>query len=78
MSTPSKLVVLSVSAGAGHVRAAQALCAQAQLVHPGWQITHVDIMDWVPKAFRKLYTESYIKLVAKAPLLWTYFYQRSD
>jgi len=67
-----KIAVLSVSAGAGHVRAAQALCAQAALTHPEWQMTHIDLMDIVPRTFRKLYAESYIKLVEKAPLLWVF------
>jgi processive 1,2-diacylglycerol beta-glucosyltransferase len=75
---PIKLAVLSVSAGAGHVRAAQAVCAQAQLSHPGWQVTHLDIMDLVPRAFRTLYCDSYIKVVERAPLLWSYLYGRSD
>jgi processive 1,2-diacylglycerol beta-glucosyltransferase len=75
---PIKLAVLSVSAGAGHVRAAQAVCAQAQLSHPDWQVTHLDIMDLVPRAFRTLYCESYIKVVERAPLLWSYLYGRSD
>jgi processive 1,2-diacylglycerol beta-glucosyltransferase len=75
---PIKIAVLSVSAGAGHVRAAQALCAQAALTYPQWQMTHIDLMDIVPRTFRKLYAESYIKLVEKAPLLWAYLYQRSD
>jgi processive 1,2-diacylglycerol beta-glucosyltransferase len=75
---PIKLAVLSVSAGAGHVRAAQAVCAQAQLSHPDWQVTHIDIMDLVPRAFRTLYCESYIKVVERAPLLWSYLYGKSD
>lgn len=77
-ANPIKIAVLSVSAGAGHVRAAQALCAQAAITHPHWQVTHIDVMDIVPRTFRKLYAESYIKLVEKAPLLWAYLYQRSD
>jgi processive 1,2-diacylglycerol beta-glucosyltransferase len=35
-------------------------------------------MDLVPGAFRKLYAESYIKLVERAPLLWSYLYGRTD
>jgi processive 1,2-diacylglycerol beta-glucosyltransferase len=77
-ATLKKLLVLSVSAGAGHVRAAQALCAQAQLSESQWQVEHIDVMDLVPAAFRALYSESYIKLVERAPLLWSYLYNRSD
>ena len=72
------IVVLSVSAGAGHVRAAQALCAQAEKSHPSLKLTHIDVMDLVPGTFRKLYAHSYIKVVEKAPLLWAYLYQRTD
>jgi len=75
---PKHLLVLSVSAGAGHVRAAQALCAYAESASPAWKTTHIDVMDLVPQTFRKLYAESYIKLVEKAPLLWAYLYQQSD
>lgn len=74
----TKLLVLSVSAGAGHVRAAQALCAQARISHPHWKVDHIDVMDLVPPVFRALYSESYIKLVERAPLLWSYMYSRSD
>jgi processive 1,2-diacylglycerol beta-glucosyltransferase len=72
------VAVLSVSAGAGHVRAAQALCAAADLGFPHLRLTHIDVMDVVPPAFRKLYAELYIKLVEKMPLAWAYLYQRTD
>ena len=72
------ILVLSVSAGAGHVRAAQALQATAERDYPNAKITHLDVMDFVPKSFRKIYADSYIKLVDKAPLLWAYLYQNTD
>lgn len=75
MARHLRILVLSVSAGAGHVRAAQALCAAAPDVR---EITHIDVMELVPSGFRKLYAESYIKLVERAPLLWAYLYQRTD
>lgn len=77
MMQPLRILVLSVSAGAGHVRAAQALCAAAD-AGPALELQHVDVMDLVPAGFRKLYAESYIKLVEKAPLVWAYLYQRTD
>ncbi len=79
MTTRSiRLLVLSVSAGAGHVRAAQAICAAADAASPRVEAVHVDVMDHVASGFRALYSESYIKLVEHAPLLWSYLYQRSD
>ena len=68
---PKKILLLSVSAGAGHMRAAEALRACAA---PDTVATHLDVMDYVPSAFRKVYTDLYIKLVNKAPALWGYMY----
>jgi processive 1,2-diacylglycerol beta-glucosyltransferase len=73
-----KILVLSVSAGAGHVRAAQSLVAAAQLQFPQTAATHLDVMDFVPTSFKKIYADSYIKLVDKAPLLWAYLYKSTD
>jgi processive 1,2-diacylglycerol beta-glucosyltransferase len=72
------ILVLSVSAGAGHVRAAQALCAAAERDFPQLRATHIDVMDLVPAGFRKVYADSYIKLVENMPLLWAYLFQRTD
>lgn len=72
------IVVISVSAGAGHVRAAQALEAAAQRWHPGVAVTHIDLMDLVPKLFRTAYADSYIKLVEHHPAFWGYLYTRTD
>jgi len=72
------ILVLSVSAGAGHVRAAQALVATAQQNLPQIKMTALDVMDFTPRSFRKVYADSYMKLVDKAPLLWAYLYQSTD
>ena len=53
MTYKKSLLVLSVSAGAGHVRAAEALVATAQQHYPDYEATHVDVMEYVPKLFRK-------------------------
>ena len=58
MATPRTPVILSVSAGAGHVRAAQALCASAADAYPGVNAVHVDLMTLVPESFKKIYADS--------------------
>ena len=72
------LLILSVSAGAGHVRAAEALRARAAEAYPGVQATHIDLMEWVPSMFRKVYAESFLYVVEKYPEVWGYLYGRSD
>jgi processive 1,2-diacylglycerol beta-glucosyltransferase len=72
------LLVLSVSAGAGHVRAADAIVKAAEAAHPSMRATHVDLLSLVPKDFKKLYGEQYIKLVERLPQLWSFLYSKSD
>ncbi len=68
------VLILSVSAGAGHVRAAQALCAAADglPIHA----VHLDIMSCMPRGFRRLYTDAYVKMVGKYPHAWGWLYRR--
>ncbi len=72
----SRLLILSVSVGAGHVRAAQALEAAAS--EAGLQVQHLDVMTLVSSGFRKVYKDLYIDLVERQPLLWAQLYQQSD
>ena len=74
---PRKILVLSVSAGAGHVRAAEALCAAA--VDPDHVLMrHINVMDVVPVSFRRLYIDGYMALVNHHPALWGALYHASD
>ncbi|WP_296223898.1 MGDG synthase family glycosyltransferase [Ralstonia sp. UBA689] len=73
-----KILLLSVSAGAGHMRAAEAIRAFADTHPAGIDATHLDVMDFVSAGFRKLYTDLYIKLVSNQPALWGYLYQKTD
>ena len=73
----TKILILSVSAGNGHVRAAQALEAAMQSAPPHTAV-HMDAMAHVAGGFRKVYTDWYIQLVNRAPELWSYLHQRAD
>jgi len=72
---PKKILLLSVSAGAGHMRAAEAIRSFAASHHPPVSATHLDVMNFVPAGFRKVYTDFYIDLVNKYPIAWGYLYQ---
>jgi processive 1,2-diacylglycerol beta-glucosyltransferase len=78
MESRKKLLILSVSAGAGHMRAADAVKAHAALLPTPVHALHVDVMTLVPDTFRRIYADSYIKLVENLPGLWGYLYQKSD
>ena len=78
MTEPIDLLVLSVSVGNGHVRAAQALVETAALRKPACRAVHIDAMTYTSAAFRKLYTDWYIQLVNRAPEVWSYLHHKSD
>jgi processive 1,2-diacylglycerol beta-glucosyltransferase len=71
-----RILLLSVSAGAGHVRAAEALRAAAE--EAGHVAQHFDVMDFVSTAFRALYTDFYLKLVEHHPSMWAMLYRIMD
>jgi len=73
-----RILLLSVSAGAGHSRAAEALRAEAQASFPKVEAKHIDLMTLVPQSFRALYANYYIKIVEHHPSVWAYLYHATD
>lgn len=74
----SRLLLISVSAGNGHVRAAQALAASAERAPDAPQVTHLDAMQFVASGFRKAYTDGYLALINRYPDLWSYLHRKTD
>lgn len=76
-----RVLILSASAGAGHVRAAEALLKDFQqhpaVVHGG-EVQHWDILKYSTAAFRYIYSKIYLDLANKAPGLLGYVYKRTD
>ena len=73
-----RVLILSASVGAGHVRAAQALeAAFAAGDFPG-EARHLDVLRYTNQAFRTLYSQGYLELVDKAPDLLGWVYDRLD
>jgi processive 1,2-diacylglycerol beta-glucosyltransferase len=73
-----RLLILSASAGAGHVRAAQALEAAARDARPDVDVRSVDALDCTPKLFKRGYAQSYLRTVNSMPKVWGYFYEYFD
>ena len=73
-----RVLILSVSAGTGHVRSAQAL-EQVFREQPGvGEVQHVDALRFTNKLFRDFYSKLYIQLVQKAPTILGFVYRNSD
>lgn len=73
-----RLLVISASAGHGHVRAASAIEAAARELYPDAEVRNVDILEYTAALYRKTYAAGYLKLADRAPELWGYIYKASD
>ena len=62
-----RILVLSASVGAGHMRAAQAVELALRELAPDAEVKNVDVLTLTNAAFRKVYGEAYLDLVNKAP-----------
>lgn len=73
-----KVLVLSASVGAGHVRAAQAVEKAFLQTGTAREVHHIDTLDFTNKAFRQVYAKSYIDMVNKMPEVLGWLYDRLD
>jgi len=73
-----KVLLLSASAGAGHIRAAQALEKAFNQLEPTLEVRHLDVLDYTNKLFRHLYSKAYIELVNKMPEVPGWMYDKLD
>jgi processive 1,2-diacylglycerol beta-glucosyltransferase len=71
-----RVLILSASAGAGHLRAAEALKNAFTKMNATREIRHIDTLDYTNKVFRRLYSQTYLDMVKSAPemLGWLYDY----
>ena len=77
MTRKPRVLLLSASSGAGHVRAAQAL-EKAFAARGDCAVRHIDAIEYVSKLFQRAYDKSYISMVRSAPELMGVLYDRTD
>jgi len=75
-----KVLLLSASAGAGHVRAAEAIEKAFKQLDDGEsrEVHHFDVLNYTNKVFRHLYSKAYIDLVNKMPEVPGWVYDKLD
>ena len=77
MSAKPRVLLLSASSGAGHVRAAEAL-EKAFQARGDCTVEHIDTIKYVSKLFQRIYEKSYISMVRRAPEMMGLLYDRTD
>jgi processive 1,2-diacylglycerol beta-glucosyltransferase len=73
-----RVAVLSASAGAGHLRAADAIEAALRAQGAASEIRHVDVLKYTNQVFRHLYYRAYLDLVNAAPEVLGWLYDHFD
>jgi len=73
-----RILVLSASVGAGHLRAAEAVEAALRELDPTAVVKNVDVLTMTNAMFRRMYGAAYLDLVNKMPHALGYFYDLLD
>src|SRR4051794_8625683 len=73
-----RALILSVSAGTGHLRAAEAIELALRERAPGAYVRNVDVLDLSLPPFRRCYGGMYLDFVDLAPAVLGYFYGLMD
>ena len=73
-----RILIATVTAGAGHLQAAAALEEAWRRFRPGDVVEKVDLLDFVSRLQRRVYVQGYVKLVKHAPELWGMVFKKTD
>ena len=68
-----KVLVIHASAGAGHMKAAEAVYQGIQR-SPGHDVLLVDALDYSSFLFKRFYKQTYFFLIARIPFLWGFLF----
>ncbi|MBI2990011.1 MAG: glycosyltransferase [Candidatus Magasanikbacteria bacterium] len=73
-----KILIISAKAGAGHIRAAEALTKTALLQFPELEVKHIEFTDFIPSVLKTVFFDSYGPLVCKAPIIWDFLFKKTN
>lgn len=73
-----RVLIATVTAGAGHLQAAAALEEAWKALRPRDTVDKLDVLNFTPKLYRKVYIETYLQIVERAPELWGHIFKKTD
>jgi processive 1,2-diacylglycerol beta-glucosyltransferase len=73
-----RILIATVTAGAGHVAAAAALEEAWRADHSQDTVERLDLVKFFSPLHRKVVSEGYVKLVERAPDLWGMVFKKTD
>jgi processive 1,2-diacylglycerol beta-glucosyltransferase len=73
-----RILIATVTAGAGHLAAAAALEEAWRSVRPRDVVERVDVLDFASKLYRKVYARGYVKVIEHAPEIYGMIFKKTD
>jgi processive 1,2-diacylglycerol beta-glucosyltransferase len=73
-----KVLVVSVRAGAGHLKAAEAVTEAFVRYHPDVEVRNIDLLDYSNELIRYLYGKMYLDIVKALPEFYAYSYKHYE
>lgn len=73
-----RILIATVTAGAGHVQAAAALEEAWRTLRPRDAVQRLDVLSFTPRLYRKVYVDGYVKIVEHAPELYAHVFKKTD
>ncbi|HHW44398.1 glycosyltransferase [Desulfofundulus thermobenzoicus] len=78
MAVLERVVILSVSAGMGHMRAAAAIKAAIQQQNPLAEVTILDTFRYTSPLLEKVILGTYMEMLKITPVVYGYLYRRAE
>lgn len=72
------VLILSAAAGAGHLRAAEAIEKVFAETHAAESVRNVDVLEYTNPLFKRLYSKAYVDMVNKMPEVLGWLYDALD
>jgi processive 1,2-diacylglycerol beta-glucosyltransferase len=73
-----RILIATVTAGAGHVQAGVALEEAWRALRPRDVVKRVDVLEYTPAPFRRLYSQGYVQVIQHAPELYARSFRKTD
>lgn len=73
-----RILITTITAGAGHVQAAAALDEAWKKAHPKDVVERIDLLTLFSPLHKKIYQDGYVKLIAHAPEVWGMVFNKMD
>ncbi len=78
MNKKTKLLIISAEAGAGHIRAGEAIFETAKILYPDIDVRHIKITDYISSLSKKIFFDSYNVFAVRYPKIYEKIYNISN